>query len=215
MGTLPLFAFSVLHAYSAWQLRQARANLPREELGENEFAIVRAEVRLDGMSDPMVVSPSAWPAFVCLAGMSLTLAGLLLLIPKQPLRIKTNVYARLPRVIDRIVKSKKDPATLIISARDGNRALSISKRDQRIEIGISHDLTESHEISEIRGHFRTLGIVPTQDYETYDDNFDITTVHMEYDVTDCASKTSDLCVFIFRDVYSIGSNETVECEIVD
>ncbi len=213
VGILPLFAFSVLHTYSAWQLRQARASEPHLELGENELVITTSQVQIDGMSDPMVVSPSAWPAFASLVGISLTLAGLLFLIPKQPLRLKTNVYERLPRVIDRIVNSKKDPATLILSARDGNRALSVSKREQRITIGISHDLRESQEISEIRNYFQTLGIVPTQDYETYDDHFDITTVHLEYDITDHAFKASDFCVFVFRDVYSIGPNETVECDI--
>ncbi|QEG00729.1 hypothetical protein Mal15_48010 [Stieleria maiorica] len=215
VGILPLFAFSALHAYSAWQLRRARASESHDELGENEFVITISEVQFDGMTDPMVVSPSAWPALASLAGISLTLAGLLFLIPKQPLRIKTNVYERLPTVIDRIVNSKKDPATLIVSARDGNRALSVSKRDQRIEIGLSHNLSESQEISEIRGHFRTLGIEPTHDYETYDDHFDITTVHLEYDITDHAPETSKFCEFIFRDVYSIGSNETVECDIDD
>ncbi len=124
VGILPLFAFSVLHTYSAWQLRQARASEPHLELGENELVITTSQVQIDGMSDPMVVSPSAWPAFASLVGISLTLAGLLFLIPKQPLRLKTNVYERLPRVIDRIVNSKKDPATLILSARDGNRAPS-------------------------------------------------------------------------------------------
>lgn len=215
VGILPLFAFSALHAYSAWQLRQAQANEPRRELGENEFLITTSQVQIDGMSDPMVVSPSAWPAFASLAGISLTLAGLLFLIPKQPLRLKTNVYERLPRVIDRIVNSKKDPATLILSAQDGNRALSVSKRDQRIEIGISHDLSESQKISKIRDYFKTMGVVPTQDYETYDDHFDITTVHLQYDITDHASKASEICVFIFSDVYSIDPNETVECDIDD
>lgn len=78
------------------------------------------------------------------------LVGLLFLIPKQPLRFKDNVYSELPQVIERIVFSKKDFDALVLSARDGNRALSNSKKNERIEIGMWHDRLESHEISRLR-----------------------------------------------------------------
>ncbi|MFN9981652.1 MAG: hypothetical protein ACK53Y_17130, partial [bacterium] len=90
-----------------------------------------------GFKDPMVISTSIWPGLFCLMGISITVAGLFFLIPRQPIRLRTAVYERIPAIVDQVLVSKKPYASLIISSRDGNYAILLSKRDDRVEISLS------------------------------------------------------------------------------
>jgi hypothetical protein len=213
IGLLPILLFSVLHIYSSWQIRRELQLQPSRELAENEFVISTSTVQFDGFKDPMVISTSIWPGLFCLMGISITVAGLFFLIPRQPIRLRTAVYERIPAIVDQVLVSKKPYASLIISSRDGNYAILLSKRDDRVEISLSGSHSDLTELTAVREYFHGLGVAPSQDYTTHDDTFDITTTHLAYDLTDVATGPSEVCTHILRNIYSIGPDELFQFDL--
>lgn len=211
VGLLPILLFAVLHVYSSWQIR--RQLEPSHELAENEFVIATSTIQFEGQRDPMVISTSIWPGLCCLIGISATFAGLLFLLPKQPIRIRAAVYDRIPGIVDRVLVSNKPYASLIISTRDGSYSILLYKRDGRVEISLSGSQHDSTHLTVIREYFKSIGIDPSHDYTTHDETFDITTTHLAYDITDAAIEPAEVCTHIFRDIYSIGPDELFQFDL--
>ena len=196
-------------------MRQTLAIEPNRELRENEFVISTSAIQFNGMKNSMEISSLAWPGVLCLCGVAMTVTGLVFLIPKQPLRIPSAAYERLPELVDRVLHSRKPYASMVMSSSEGQYAVLLSKRNERVEISLSSNQSRAADLNAIRKYFGSLGLEPTEDYETREEKFDITTPHLAYDVTDSDVDPAKICEEIFRTIYSIPSDEPFQFDISD
>ena len=181
LGLFPLVAFAALHLFS---ILHARAVLPNEasqgKLDGNYITISRTTIKFDGFRDPLILHSYVLPAVLCLVGATTVIVGLLYLIPTQPIRTTKAGYAKLTTLVPKVLKSKKRFASLIISARDGNKCVAVSRKNDEISIGITIDATDIDELNSVREYFARNALDPASDYETHDEQFDVTMVHLEY-----------------------------------
>ena len=210
VGLLPLVAFSLLHLSTYIALRRS---LPPDDGDPFTHTITTTTFQFSESARPTIVSPNAWPAVVALCGAVLCVIGLLFLIPRQPIFAETNGYARFQPLFTRVMASKSEHPSLIVSARDGNQSLLVLRGEKGWELSLSADTDNQAVIDNIKTYFANRDIDAIQDYTTHDEEFDITTTHLAFPLSGDPSVDAKTCVNIFRDAVGVTADEPMEFNI--
>ncbi|MEN1681983.1 MAG: hypothetical protein AAGJ46_20565 [Planctomycetota bacterium] len=220
IGLLPVVLFSLAHLAMWWaspgvaSILEEQNERPNED--ETSFVITETSVQFDGMSHPLIVNPKAWPAALALVGAMLCVIGLWSLLPRQPVYADSNGHERFERLLARVYKSSAEFPSLGASTTDGQRAIGITRTDtDEWQIGIPMDKGESETLDALRSYFESKGVAPDREYESRDEQFNITTVHLDYPLTGDASIDAEVCTAVFRDIFGVDDNEPMRFDIED
>ncbi|MEW4452053.1 hypothetical protein AB1L30_05145 [Bremerella sp. JC817] len=212
-GLLPVTAFSLVHLIATVMMRRA---IPAE-LAEEEGSITlvtRSFTAFGESSPPTIVSNQAWPAILVLIGTLCCVVGLLYLIPRQPLRVSHDGYARFEPLIAKLLRSSRDYPSLIISAREGHEALLISRGDSGFELSFSAD-GQHENLAAVKALFASRGVQPLEETTTHDDQFDIDTTYVSFPLPATAPEIATLCTEVFRDACGVKEDEPMEFALQD
>lgn len=206
-GLLPVTAYSVLHVL----IRGSVRNTTPVELAEEQSSdsIVMASVHFGEAGTPTIVNPSMWPAILVLTGATLCIVGLFNLIPKQPLRVARDGYTRFEPLIQKVLESRRDYSSLIVSAQQGSKALSVSRRQEEFLLGVSIDSSDPA-IPSIVEFFLSRGVSPSSENVSHDDHFDISTTHLEFPLPQAADAAAETCTHVYRDILGVAETEPME-----
>jgi hypothetical protein len=205
LGLLPVTAFALIHIVLLGGVRRA---LPTEEPAPNSVSFPGGfTVQFGDSSKPMEVSTSVWPGIAVLVGASACLVGLYFLVPRQPERVALNGFANFEPCIRQVIESRRSFATVVISARDGNEAISIMSHEGDVEIGLSIDSTLTGREAAVRELIGELGVEPTEDNMTPADELNPETRHLMFPLRGNPSEMADTCVRVFSDILEIKDDE--------
>lgn len=208
VGLVPVTAFSVFHLL-VWGSSVASETPaePAEEDGSS--SIVMASVQFGEAGAPTIVNPSRWPAVLVLTGAILCAIGLFCLIPKQPLRVARDGYTRFEPLIEKVLESRRDYSSLIVSAEGGQKALLVSRRGEEFLLSVSIDSSDPA-IGSIVEFFSDRGVSPSNEYTTHDDRFSISTSHLEFPLPQAADAAAETCTHVYRDILGVAETEPME-----
>jgi hypothetical protein len=134
LGLLPATLLSI--AYLVSSISIARLSKEHSDLGDVSIQIGTSSTKLHLSTQP-------WPAVVVFAGVLAVVVGLLFLLPRQPDRIRSGGFLKMESYMARLLRSRKEYASVIAATLDGQHAILVMRQSGRTTLDISADRTKN------------------------------------------------------------------------
>ena len=202
LGLLPVLLCAIVHLIS--MISSAR-------LRRDPFSFVGdIFIQLDS-SSKLHLSTQLWPSVVVVAGALAVLVGLVFLLPKQPDLVHSGGFSRMESYIDRLLRSPKEFASVIIATPDGEHGLLVMRQAGRTVLCVSANRTKNDGgEARMREFFTRLGMTPVRDYLSANDGVEKATLNLEFQLTGDARTIGRLCVSIFTDLFGTADQHGLE-----
>ena len=214
LGLAPIVGFSLLHVATCIATRIETLQVSSEEDGTTTH-VAMSSVQFGSSMSPLIVNTRAWPSICILIGVSICITGLFFLFPKQPIRVSHDGYARFEPLIKRIMASSNQYPSLIVSARNGNEAILLIRNESGIELSVSADSTSQQKIDGLKMVFTKSNVLPSREDVTHDEHFGTDTIHLSFPLDGNSVQLANIVTEVFRDVFGIKENESMEFQVND
>ena len=168
-------------------------------------------VQIGSSSPRLHLATQAWPAGLALAGVAAVVVGLLFLVPRQPDRVRNGGFLKIESYMDRLLRSRKEFASVIVATLDGQHAILVMRQSGRTTLDVSADRTKNDgQEAKLREFFNKLGMTPSRDYRSANGGVEDATCNFEFQLTDDPKAISRLCVAVFEDLFSVSDKQGLE-----
>jgi hypothetical protein len=208
VGLIPVALLSVGYLISTVFI----ARLPKgpSEPGTVSF-VGDVSMQIGASSTKLHLSTHPWPAVVVLAGVVAVVVGLLFLLPRQPDRVRNDGFLKMESYMDRLVRSRKEHASVIAATMDGQHAILVMRQSNRTMLHISTDRTKNDgQEAKMRDFFTKLGMTPNRDYRSANRGVEDATCNLEFILTDDPKSIAGSCVAVFTDLFGVTDQNGLE-----
>lgn len=207
LGLLPITLFALAHLISMISI----ARLPKEPPEPGTLSVIGDVSIQVGPGNKLHLSTHVWPSVLVVVGALSIFLGLLFLLPKQPDRVRVGGFFRIESYIDRLLRSRKDFASVIVATTDGQHALLVTRRSDGTVLHVGADRTKSDgEESRTREFFKQLGMAPVREYLAANGGVKDATCNFEFSLTGDAETIARLCVSVFTNLFGVTNQQELE-----
>ena len=207
VGLLPASLFAIGHIISMISF----ARLPKEPSQPGTVSFIGDVSIAVGSASKLHLSTHIWPAVLVLAGTLGVLVGLLFLVPRQPDRVRSGGFSRVELYIDRLLRSHREFASVIVATPDGQYALLVIRQAGQTVLSMSAERTKNEgEELRRREFFKRRGMTPAREYSSSNGGVADATRNFEFQLSGDARAVATLCVSVFSELFGVTDQHGLE-----